>query len=375
MFPAMNRFLLVAILFYAMPHVVLYARLRPFLTTRLRIPVLLGMLSLMSTFFAGFLLHRRGILVSKPIINLSFFWMAFIFWTFCAGLPMDAWNALIRLFPVAHRPRALRPVVQLRVIIGLSILAFSWSAGEGRRVRVRTLEVPGLSASRTVRIAMFSDLHLSPYGNRAAAERTIALLRDLKPDIILSGGDMVDAPAYEIMDELQALAALTPPLGKFAILGNHEFYTGLADSLANHEIAGFNMLRESSVEPVPGLIIAGVDDLYGHSALSGDVSLGDEAKALPPASAKACVILLKHRPVVTALAEERVDLQLSGHTHGGQIFPFHIVVRAFSHRLSGLYRESPRLWLYVTRGAGTWGPPLRLFAPPEVTLLVIPASS
>lgn len=371
----MNRFFLVVILFYSIPHLILYARLRPFLSPRQRLPVLLALLVLMSTCFSGFLLYRGGFQIARPILDLSFFWLAFIFWTFCASLPMTAWNAFFRLLPATRRPPALGPLIQLRVILGLSLLAFAWSAVESRRVNVRTLHVPGLSASRAMRIALISDLHLSPFGNRPAAERSLALLRELNPDIILSVGDLVDAPATEIMPELQALGALHPPLGKFAVLGNHEFYTGLADSLADHKIAGFQLLRESSVEPVPGLVIAGVDDAYGHDHTRELViPLANESRALPPASTKSSVILLKHRPVITPVAGERADLQLSGHTHGGQLFPFHIVVRAMFSHLSGLHRESPRTWLYITRGTGTWGPPLRLSAPPEITLLIIPAT-
>ncbi len=368
----MSRFFLVVLLLYALPHVVLYARLRPILRPHARIPALFAILSLMSTFFVGFSLQRWNSTIGRPILQIGFFWMAFIFWSFCAGLLVDAWNLLLRLIPAAHRPRRLDTHAQLRLISGLLILAFSWSAAEGRRVRLRHLVAPGLTASRPVRIALVSDLHLSPFGNRTAADRALTLLETAKPDLILSGGDLVDAPAAEIAEELARFAALKPPLGKYAVLGNHEFYTGLDLALAAHESAGFQMLRETRVEPLPGLVIAGVDDPAGTPM--GGRARTNEGAALPEPTPGARTILLKHRPTLTSIATERADLQLSGHTHGGQLFPFNGLVRLMFRHLNGLHQVSERTRLYVSRGAGTWGPPLRLFAPPEVTLITVPAA-
>jgi predicted MPP superfamily phosphohydrolase len=198
----------------------------------------------------------------------------------------------------------------------MTIFLFAWSSAQGRRVQVQHLQIPGLSASRAVRIAIVTDLHLNP-------------------------------------------------------VGNHEYYSGIQDALLAHEMAGFHVLREKQVEPVPGLILAGVDDLQGF--ISRESCLRDESAALPPATNKT-VILIKHRPVVSATALERADLQISGHTHGGQLFPFHGLVRLVFPRISGLHTLSSRLKLYVSNGAGTWGPPLRLLAPPEVILLTIPAA-
>lgn len=367
----MSRFILVVIAVYLVPHVALYLRLSPLVAPALRVPLMLTLLSLMSTLFAGFALRSHGSWAARPVIDLSFFWMAFVFWAFCAGLLMDGWNLAIRLLPAASRPPALTAQVQLRILIGMTILFFAWSAGEARRVRIRPLDLPGLTASRPLKIAFFTDLHISPTGNRAALERTLAILRATAPDLILCGGDTMDAPPAEIPAELKALAGLKPPLGKFAVLGNHEYYVGLSNALAAYQAAGFTLLRGTRVEPLPGLFIAGVDDLHGKAA--GDSCFPDEGAALPPAGTPGAAILLKHKPSRTQAAKERAALQLSGHTHGGQLFPFHILVRAYFEKAFGLYEDAPRRWLYVSRGAGTWGPPLRLLAPPEVVLITVKA--
>jgi hypothetical protein len=312
----MTKFFLMVVVLYAIPHLALFARLYPVLTAALRLPVLLSILGMMATFFAGFTLRRSGVAVPKIFLDISFFWMAFIFWSFCAGLLMDGWNLLIRLVPLSARPPALPALLQIRLLVGMTIFLFAWSSAQGRRVQVQHLQIPGLSASRAVRIAIVTDLHLNP-------------------------------------------------------VGNHEYYSGIQDALLAHEMAGFHVLREKQVEPVPGLILAGVDDLQGF--ISRESCLRDESAALPPATNKT-VILIKHRPVVSATALERADLQISGHTHGGQLFPFHGLVRLVFPRISGLHTLSSRLKLYVSNGAGTWGPPLRLLAPPEVILLTIPAA-
>ncbi|MFO7536326.1 MAG: metallophosphoesterase [Kiritimatiellia bacterium] len=367
----MTKFFLMVVVLYTIPHLALFARLYPVLTAALRLPVLLAILGMMATFFTGFSLRRSGVAVPKIFLDISFFWMAFIFWTFCAGLLMDGWNLLIRLVPLSVRPPALPVPLQIRMLVGMTIFLFAWSSAQGRRVQVQHLQIPGLTASRAVRIAIVTDLHLNPVGNHAAASRAIALLEALKPDMVISGGDLLDSPPWDIREDLGKLAAIKPPLGKFAVTGNHEYYSGIQDALLAHEMAGFQVLREKQVEPVPGLILAGVDDLQGF--LSRESCLRDEAAALPPATNKT-VILIKHRPVVSPTALERADLQISGHTHGGQLFPFHGLVRLVFPRISGLHTLSRRLKLYVSNGAGTWGPPLRLLAPPEVVLLTIPAA-
>lgn len=367
----MNKFLITVVVVYAIPHLALFARLYPVLAAGLRLPVLLSLLAMMATFFAGFTLRRSGVAIPKIFLDVSFFWMAFIFWSFCAGLLMDGWNVLIRLVPLAARPPALPTLVQIRILVGMTIFLFAWSAAQGRRVQVHNLQIPGLTAPRALRIAIVTDLHLNPVGNRAAADRALTLLEGMKPDMLISGGDLLDSPPWDIREALGRLAAMKPPLGKFAVTGNHEYYSGLDDALLAHELAGFQILRGKNVEPLPGLILAGVDDPQG--SYSGESCFRDESVALPPVTNKT-VILLKHRPLVSEVARQRADLQISGHTHGGQLFPFHGLVRLFFPHLSGLHQPAPRLNLYISTGAGTWGPPLRLLAPPEVILLTIPAA-
>jgi predicted MPP superfamily phosphohydrolase len=165
------------------------------------------------------------------------------------------------------------------------------------------------------------------------------------------------------------------PLGKFAIFGNHEFYQGSEASEAFHKLCGFDLLRQRNVAIGKELLIVGVDDTAGFH-FHGPV-FSDEDKVLPPLKpgapdeSRPVVLFLKHQPRVLDTSLGRFDLQLSGHTHGGQIFPFNLIIREIYGRYRGLYDLGQGSKLYVCKGAGTWGPPIRLFAQPEVALIVL----
>ena len=170
------------------------------------------------------------------------------------------------------------------------------------------------------------------------------------------------------------LREIKAPLGKFAVTGNHEFYAGLDRSLEFMKQAGFHVLRGEATT-VAGLInIAGIDDPvvrgYGRSR---EVPEKELLSGLPKDK---FTLFLKHRPDVEKSAEGLFDLQLSGHAHKGQIFPFTLIVRFVFPQIAGLYDFSSGSYLYVSRGSGTWGPPIRFLAPPEVTIIdIVPGES
>jgi predicted MPP superfamily phosphohydrolase len=155
-------------------------------------------------------------------------------------------------------------------------------------------------------------------------------------------------------------------LGAYAVTGNHEYYAGLEHSLRFLRNAGFTVLRGEAAR-AGGIILVGVDDPTAMS--SGQSTILDTGKALASVSANNFVVLLKHQPVVDS--DTKFDLQLSGHTHGGQIFPFVYLTRLRYRVHTGLTELADGRLLYVSRGVGTWGPPIRLFAPPEITLITI----
>jgi predicted MPP superfamily phosphohydrolase len=197
----------------------------------------------------------------------------------------------------------------------------------------------------------------------------VAEIRALAPDLILSTGDFVDSSVRNVAPLADAWATLSPPLGKYAILGNHEFYTGVADAVALHQEAGFQLLRASGVNVNEALSLYGVDDPAGQYLGLADFT--SEAQLPLHAPRARFTILLKHQPRINPFSIGRFDLQLSGHTHGGQVFPFHLVARLIYPFTTGHFDIGQHSHLYVSRGTGTWGPPLRFLAPPEITVITL----
>ena len=201
------------------------------------------------------------------------------------------------------------------------------------------------------------------------------MLKEVKaadPDILVSTGDLVDGQINDLPGLAELLREINPRYGKFAITGNHEFYAGLNHAMDFTERAGFTILRGEGIT-ITGLInIVGVDDPAGkrYGLLKGVVEK-ELLSGLPP---EKFTLFLKHRPLLDRDALGLFDLQLSGHTHKGQIFPLSLVTRLSYPADSGSLVLLNKSHLYVSRGVGTWGPPIRFLAPPEVTVIeILPA--
>lgn len=294
----------------------------------------------------------------------SYTWMGYLFLFLAIGLLFDISHGIATLLHL-HWP--LNAIIEFRTIGLLALALLGYGLVEARQIRIEEVSIttPKL-ASGQVTIAQLSDMHLGMMLGDKFLERVIARLREFKPDIIVATGDIVDRQG----DDFEALArhfqTYTPPLGSYAVTGNHEYYAGLENSLRFLRNVGFNVLRGESAK-VGGIVLVGVDD---HTAIStGQQAKLDTRQALASVAANDFIILLKHQPMVDN--DTPFDLQLSGHIHGGQIFPFVYLTRLTYHVHTGLTELADGRKLYVSRGAGTWGPPVRLFAPPEITLITI----
>ncbi|MGZ4964568.1 MAG: metallophosphoesterase, partial [Limisphaerales bacterium] len=212
-------------------------------------------------------------------------------------------------------------------------------------------------------LVQLSDLHLGNILRQRWLQKQIARVNSVKPDIVVITGDLVDGNVGRVEPLRETLQQLRAPLGVWAVTGNHEFYAGLARSVALFENAGFSILRDSNKQAAPGLIIAGVDDLTSRAPITDDDHPITQALAHRPSGA---TILLSHSPLdAEKAATAGVGLMLSGHTHNGQIWPFNHLVRSRYRLLSGRY-DVNGLTAIVSRGTGTWGPPMRLWLPGEI---------
>lgn len=244
------------------------------------------------------------------------------------------------------------------------------------RIPIRDL-APGLHG---LKIAQISDLHVGPTIKRDFVQKLVLQVNALQADLVVLTGDLVDGSVEELRPHTAPLAELRSRLGSYAVTGNHEYYAGCRAWLAEYRRLGMRVLINEHhalrLGPEGGqatLVLAGVTDWSAHLF---DVShRSDPQKALAGAPAQVDLrVLLAHQPRSAAAAEQAgFDVQLSGHTHGGQVWPWSYLVYLQQPYRAGLRRRG-RMWVYTSRGSGYWGPPKRLGAPSEVTLITLAAA-
>jgi predicted MPP superfamily phosphohydrolase len=241
------------------------------------------------------------------------------------------------------------------------------------RPRLETVWVPIAGLPRDLqglRIVQISDLHVGPILRRAWLEEVVTAVNQARPDLIAITGDLIDGTVDELREEIGALRRLRAPLGKFFVTGNHEYYWDARAWVAHVRKLGLTvLLNEHRLLEVgtARLLLCGVADLTARSFVPEHAS--DPAAALEGAPEADVRLLLAHQPKSIDRARRLgYHLQLSGHTHGGQFFPWNLVIGLFQPLAAGLGRFDDT-WLYVNRGTGTWGPPLRTGVPAEITVI------
>ncbi|MFJ8588229.1 metallophosphoesterase [Streptomyces sp. NPDC093595] len=280
--------------------------------------------------------------------------------------------------PAARDADLGRRLFVARVVGGAAAGAALATVGYGtygvlRGPRVKRVTVPLAKLGRRVhgyRIAVVSDIHLGPILGRAHTQRIVDTINATQPDLIAVVGDMVDGSVEDLGPAAEPLARLRARDGAFFVTGNHEYFSG-AEQWVDH-------VRELGLRPLPnervelsGFDLAGVNDVAG--AAHGDGP--DFAAALGDRDRGRAAVLLAHQPVVIHDAVRHgVDLQLSGHTHGGQLWPGNFLADLANPTVAGLERYGDTQ-LYVSRGAGAWGPPVRVGAPSDITVVELAAKS
>ncbi|MBH5133854.1 metallophosphoesterase [Streptomyces sp. HB-N217] len=259
-----------------------------------------------------------------------------------------------------------------RVVAGAAAAAAVGTVGYGtygvlngpgvKRVTVPLAKLP--RAAHGFRIAVVSDIHLGPVLGRGFAQKVVDTINSTQPDLIAVVGDLVDGSVKDLGPAAAPLARLKARHGAYFVTGNHEYFSGAEQWVAEVRRLGLLPLENARTE-LPHFDLAGVNDVAGEDEGQGpdyDRALGDRDRS------RACV-LLAHQPVqIHDAVDHGVDLQLSGHTHGGQLWPGNLIAGAANPTLAGLERYGDTQ-LYVSRGAGAWGPPTRVGAPSDITVI------
>ncbi|MFF2127589.1 metallophosphoesterase [Streptomyces olivochromogenes] len=236
-----------------------------------------------------------------------------------------------------------------------------------RGPRVKRVTVPLAKLPRSAhgyRIAVVSDIHLGPTLGRDFCQRVVDTINATQPDLIAVVGDLVDGSVKDLGPAAAPLARLRARHGSYFVTGNHEYYSGAAQWVREVRELGLHPLENARTE-MAGFDLAGVNDVAGESEGHGP----DFGRALGDRDTARAVVLLAHQPVqIHDAVKHGVDLQLSGHTHGGQLWPGNYIAELANPTVAGLERYGDTQ-LYVSRGAGAWGPPTRVGAPSDITVV------
>ena len=318
-------------------------------------------------------------LLTPPLLRIvmlpPLLWMGLLFLLLNLLLVSDAllWMLGVAAPPPEHADTPLR--VRALVVLGLGGLATGAGLRSAlrppavREVEVRLPRLP--RALDGFRIVQLSDIHIGPILGRRFARELVDRVNALEPDLVAVTGDLVDGPVARLRDEVAPFAGLSARHGTFFVTGNHDHYSGADSWVERVAELGWIPLRNRRVVIDSGAAsfeLAGVDDHRGDFVGGAPEDLDAALAGRDPSRV---LVLLAHDPSTWKRAARRnVDLQLSGHTHGGQIWPFRFLVRLVVPFVAGRYREGSSQ-LYVSCGTGFWGPPLRLFAPAEITRLTL----
>jgi len=373
----MSMFLLVFLTLYAGLHIYMFVKARAAfsLGTWSSIGVLLFLALMVFAPILTRLLEKPGLeCVGRPLAFIGYTWMAIVALFFCSSIVIDLLRLLVRIAGfivkkdfsgITHQP-LLYFLIPLSISLFIAVYGYfeAWNV-RTERLTIKTPKIPAEIGS--LKIVQISDIHLGIMVGEKKLENILKLVQKENPDILVSTGDLVDGEMCNLSGLIGLLKEINPRYGKYAITGNHEFYAGIDKALKFTQDAGFTILRGERTNVAGILNLAGVDDPAGRYQNPGKwISERELLSHLPQDK---FTLFLKHRPLIDKEAIGLFDLQLSGHAHKGQIFPFSLITQAVYPIDEGYMKLDNGDYIYVSKGAGTWGPPIRFLAPPDIVVI------
>lgn len=309
--------------------------------------------------------------------NILYTLFGFVFLLFCVLLIRDFfWIFAHKIGSLLGKASFLDPMnprlinwANIGTVLFCLVITF-YGLYEGYKTpQIKEVKIYSNKISRLVDIVVLNDLHANRTTSEKRLKRLAAQIKGLRPEIVVMPGDIIDDRADTMNEQIEILKNIKGKYGTFISLGNHEFYSGLNSWIPKFNEMGFQLLYNTG-EYIPELniYVGGIPDYNSVKRAPRELKV-DMYRLLKDRKEDSYKILLSHSPsFADNMYKNAVDLIVSGHTHGGQIYPFHHLVKYANHYISGLYKVKD-MDLYVSNGYGTWGPMLRLFAPAELTLI------
>ncbi len=333
-------------------------------------PVLLPLFLFVAlSYIAGqFLEHRSSTFISSALTWIGSFWLGAITWFLPIFIILDLLKLVLGIFSIGFLQGTEATQMTTMFVVLIVFVAMFLGFLNARNIRVKPLAIKIDKPSLPLRIAAISDMHMGSIIRRGRVKQMVRKINSIKPDLVLMIGDQVDGNPHPVMqlDLGSELKKIESKYGVFAITGNHEYIGNAEISCAYLEAHGITMIRDAVVE-VAGIYIIGREDRAAKQFAHMERKSLEELVA--PLDRSNPIILMDHTPFHLEEAEQNgIDLQLSGHTHHAQIWPWSYITKRV-YEVSWGYKKKGNTHVYVSCGSGTWGPPIRIGNTPEIMAL------